>query len=221
MPSHRFFNLPDEKKRRILDAAVAEFSRVPFDQVSINKIVQNADIPRGSFYQYFENKLDLLSYVLVDLRKVMDDTIYITLQKTNGDIFAVILAILDLMISVGIQGEKQDLFRNVFPHLKMEESKYLFPSLQLHMLTEPPACCSENPELVQSFMDYADRLQNAGVSQDDLLDVMELVLALLQYTVSQIFFYPENVREIHRHFENKLAILKRGLCREETVHVKI
>ncbi len=219
MPSHRFFNLPDEKKRRIIDAAVAEFSRVPFDQVSINQIIHSADIPRGSFYQYFENKLDLLSFVLIDLRKVMNATIHDTLQKTNGDFFAVILAILDLMISAGIQDENQKLFRNVFPHLKLEESKHLFPYLQLHQLTEPPACVSGNQELILSFMDFSDRLQQAGASQDDILDVIEIILALLQYTVSQVFFYPENVMEIRRHFEKKLAILKRGLCREETVHV--
>lgn len=219
MPSHRFFNLPDEKKRRIIDAAIAEFSRVPFDQVSINQIIHSADIPRGSFYQYFENKLDLLSFVLSDLRKVMHTTIHHTLQKTNGDFFAVILAILDQLISAGIQGENQKLFRNVFPHLKLEESKYLFPYLQLHQLTEPPACVSDNQELILSFMDFSDRLQQAGASQDDILDVMEIILALLQYTVSQIFFYPENAKEIRYHFEKKLAILKRGLCREETVHV--
>lgn len=219
MPSHRFFNLPDEKKRRIIDAAIAEFSRVPFDQVSINKIIQTADIPRGSFYQYFENKLDLLGYVLNDLRAIMDETIRDTLRKTNGDFFSVILAILDLMISIGMQSEEESFFRNVFPHLKLEESKHLFPYLQLHQLTEPPACVSDNQELILSFTDFSNRLQQAGASQDDILDAMEIILALLHYTVTQIFFYPDNVKEIRLHFEKKLAILKRGLCREETVHV--
>lgn len=34
--------------------------RVPFEQTSIKNIVEDADIARGSFYQYFESKEDLL-----------------------------------------------------------------------------------------------------------------------------------------------------------------
>lgn len=215
MPSDRFLNLPDEKKQRIINAAITEFSRVPYDQVSINKIVRNAEIPRGSFYQYFENKLDLLSYVFTDLKKIMNVTILDTLQKTNGDIFSVVLAILDWMISMGIYGERQDLFRNVFPYLKLEEGKYLFPYLQLHMLTDTPICLNENQEILQFFLDYSNRLQQAGAVQEDILDTMEILHALLHYTVAQIFFYPQNVKTIRLHFEKKLAILKRGLCREE------
>ena len=35
MPTERFIRLPDEKKKVILEAAMDEFSRVPFDKVSI------------------------------------------------------------------------------------------------------------------------------------------------------------------------------------------
>ena len=67
MPTERFARLPAEKKEVIRKAAVSEFTRVPFEKVSINQIIQNADISRGSFYTYFEDKRDLLQYVFSDI----------------------------------------------------------------------------------------------------------------------------------------------------------
>ena len=60
MPKATFLQLPDEKKNKIIKAAKKEFERVPFEQTSIKNIVEDAEIARGSFYQYFESKEDLL-----------------------------------------------------------------------------------------------------------------------------------------------------------------
>ena len=59
MPTNTFFHLPEEKQQRLLDAAQIEFSRHSLQEASIANIVKLAGIPRGSFYQYFENKADL------------------------------------------------------------------------------------------------------------------------------------------------------------------
>ncbi len=60
MPKETFMNLPDAKKNKIIRAAKKEFERVPYEQASIKNIVEDANIARGSFYQYFESKEDLL-----------------------------------------------------------------------------------------------------------------------------------------------------------------
>ena len=67
MPADTFRNLPEEKRLRIFHAAVAEFSQQPFSQASINRIVKDAGIPRGSFYQYFADKEDLYLYVITEI----------------------------------------------------------------------------------------------------------------------------------------------------------
>ena len=51
-------------KNKIIKAAKKEFERVPFEQTSIKNIVEDAEIARGSFYQYFESKEDLLRIYL-------------------------------------------------------------------------------------------------------------------------------------------------------------
>ena len=63
MATERFLKLSQDKKDRILQAARHEFARVPFEDASINQIIKASGISRGSFYTYFEDKLDLLHYV--------------------------------------------------------------------------------------------------------------------------------------------------------------
>ena len=64
MCSETFLRLPEEKRTRFLDAAWEEFTKVPFTEASINKIVLRAKIPRGSFYQYFTDKKELFAYLI-------------------------------------------------------------------------------------------------------------------------------------------------------------
>ena len=63
MPTLRFLNLEEEKRRRILEAAKKEFSSYDYDKVSINRIIQESEISRGAFYTYFPDKDDLLVYL--------------------------------------------------------------------------------------------------------------------------------------------------------------
>lgn len=64
MPTKTFFNLDKEKRIRVLKAAKKEFSRVPLDKAVIANIAKEADIPRGSFYQYFISLEDLYVYLI-------------------------------------------------------------------------------------------------------------------------------------------------------------
>ena len=64
MPKETFYRLPDEKRERIMAAAEREFLENSFEAASINRIIKEAAIPRGSFYQYFEDKKDIFLYIV-------------------------------------------------------------------------------------------------------------------------------------------------------------
>lgn len=63
MPTPTFFNLPEEKRQRIVEAAMEEFAQHSFSCASIASIIERAQIPRGSFYQYFDGLKDLYKYI--------------------------------------------------------------------------------------------------------------------------------------------------------------
>ena len=64
MPKDTFFNLPDEKRILIEETAVDEFATWGFDNASINRIVDQCQIAKGSFYQYFDDKKDLFNHLM-------------------------------------------------------------------------------------------------------------------------------------------------------------
>lgn len=64
MPHPTFFNLPEEKRQKILECALDEFARHDYDSASISRIVARAGIAKGSLYQYFQDKSDLHRYLL-------------------------------------------------------------------------------------------------------------------------------------------------------------
>ncbi|MHB0857341.1 MAG: TetR/AcrR family transcriptional regulator [Anaerolineae bacterium] len=64
MPKPTFLNLPEDKRERIVQAATDEFAARGYRQASITHIVEQAGIPKGSFYQYFADKRDLFVYIL-------------------------------------------------------------------------------------------------------------------------------------------------------------
>ena len=95
MPTQTFFRLPEEKRERLMEAAWEEFMSVPFADASINRIVRAAQIPRGSFYQYFEGKEDLFFYLLGSLREEAFGLMTDALSKTEGDPFRGSLLLFD------------------------------------------------------------------------------------------------------------------------------
>lgn len=99
MPTSTFFNLPVSKRERLLDAAVAEFAQKPFDAVSINRIIHAAGIPRGSFYQYFEDKTDLFRYVLHGYVSQVERVVEQSLERCGGCPLELPLTLYDQIIS--------------------------------------------------------------------------------------------------------------------------
>lgn len=64
MPKPTFFNLPDDKRRTILDLAIDEFAAHDYQTASLSNIVVRAGIAKGSVYQYFADKRELYLYLL-------------------------------------------------------------------------------------------------------------------------------------------------------------
>lgn len=66
----RFEKLPEEKQRRILETAAREFIEHGYEKASLNRIIESAEISKGSMYYYFHDKAHL--YVAVVDRLMLD-----------------------------------------------------------------------------------------------------------------------------------------------------
>ena len=107
MPTSTFFRLPEEKRRRLMDASWEEFTQVRYVDASINKIIRGAKIPRGSFYQYFADKEDLFYYLLGEMQRYFTQVMERILEDTGGDLFAMPLAAFDRFVRRGGSADQE------------------------------------------------------------------------------------------------------------------
>jgi AcrR family transcriptional regulator len=66
MPTSTFFDLPAERRDRLVREAIVEFSERAFSEASLSEIARRSQIAKGSFYQYFADKLDLYRWLLTE-----------------------------------------------------------------------------------------------------------------------------------------------------------
>jgi TetR/AcrR family transcriptional regulator len=73
----KFYSLEPEKRERIINAALKEFARNGYEKASTNEIISEAEISKGSLFNYFSSKkglyLFLLDYVNEVIEKIYDE----------------------------------------------------------------------------------------------------------------------------------------------------
>ncbi len=80
-----FDNLPEEKRRRILEVATKEFAKKGYHDASISNIASKSGISVGAVYKYFDNKQDLF-LTIVDHSIDRMEKLLIGLAKADEDV---------------------------------------------------------------------------------------------------------------------------------------
>ena len=205
MPSTTFFRLPEEKRLRFLDAARAEFKRVPYGDASINRIITDAHIPRGSFYQYFADKDDLFRYLMGDIREYFLNTLAQILEDTHGDLFAVAPQAFDRLLTPAGQAT---------PHLShCIEIMQANPGMGPEWLFDPDA--NSVHDLLRGKLDLTSLRSREPefVCAAFSLTVMSLARAILD-----TLRHPEQ-RDLHRStLHTHIDIIKHGSIADKEEH---
>jgi len=82
----KFIALDQEKRERIINAALKEFARNGYDKASTNEIIKEAGISKGSLFNYFNSKRDLYLF-LIDYVVEVIDKIYDEVDWNKTDLF--------------------------------------------------------------------------------------------------------------------------------------
>ena len=96
-----FLNLSESKKQRVISAIIDEFAREDTNRVSINNIIEQANISRGSFYQYFDDKMDLVEVVFHYYAEQCVSEISKVIDISRGDIFYTYEECFSIMAELG------------------------------------------------------------------------------------------------------------------------
>ena len=202
MPTNTFFNLPAEKKHKILKAANKEFARVPLEQASIKNIVEDAEIARGSFYQYFENKQDLFDYIMTSKTGDMEKNLMEMIENENGNIINIFINMYDHLIEVGKIRRNNKLFRQIFENIKTSDNLMLTRKEEM------------NKKLEKTLQDlYSKNKDILNIKdEEEFKPVIEILAAITRRRIVASLKY-KNSAEARKDFLKEIEYIKRGILK--------
>lgn len=203
MPSERFYRLPEEKKIIIRQAIIKEYARVPIDKVSINKIIKAADISRGSFYTYFEDKWDILAYIFTDGQESMKSFCVENLNKNNGNIWKMLMDFLENAMDFCVNNGTFEFIRNVMEHSRSED---MFNSFSSKMNR-----CGEPDELELWIFEKADKSDFRHQGFKEFHCFLTVVMPLMG-TAMREFYLGSSKEQVMGEFKKKLELIRYGVC---------
>ena len=202
MPTNTFFNLPAEKKHKILKAANKEFARVPLEQASIKNIVEDAEIARGSFYQYFDNKQDLFEYIMTSKTGDMEKNLIEMIEQENGNIINIFINIYDHLIEVGKIRRNNKLFRQIFENIKTSDNL---------MLTRKEEMNKKLEKILQDLYSKNKDILNIK-NEEEFKLVIEILSAITRRRIVASLKY-KNSAEAREDFLKEIEYIKRGILK--------
>lgn len=199
MPKITFYNLPKEKKRTLIEAARNEFSRVPLYDASIANIVKTAGIPRGSFYQYFENKEDAFFYLLNEYVKSLSLHFVQNLKRHNGDIFSAMLEFYPIIIE---DEANYSFLKNAFLNMSYKIER-----------TFSKVVSSQDIEENMKEISILDRSKLNIENDKELSHVVQIILSVTFRNFVKKFAQDLTYEEAMNNYTTEMNLLKKGLSR--------
>lgn len=208
MPTERFYRLPEAKKQIIREAAMKEFARVPFEKASINQIIHNADISRGSFYTYFEDKQDVVRYLFEENSNKMKQLCQRELETNHGDYFAMIERLFEYFIqSMQDSEDMLHVAKNVFAY--EENAKLIgiqgFP---------PPSEMEKEDGPMRWIFALVDKSRMRWKDFGHFTSLMGMAMTVVALSAKQYYQYPDQLEAIRQNFLTSMEVLRYGAYRE-------
>ncbi|MEI5908075.1 helix-turn-helix domain-containing protein [Bacillus spongiae] len=197
MPSDTFFKLKEMKQQKIYDAAIKEFCRVPYEEVSIKNIVTTASIARGSFYQYFADKEDLFIYITHTIRGDMQ-----IVKSSQMDFF-------EFFISLA----KEELMK-----INAHQDDLSDKAKVLHNIAKSPIAIMifdrEMEKEVKNnsvFKKLVEKSYGTVFSKSEMNALMDLISQTMRSTILPVITKTKTVEEAMKDLTIKLNFIKKGV----------
>ncbi len=218
MPTQNFFNLPLPKQSNILAAARKEFSRVTFNEASINKIISDAEISRGSFYLYFKDKKDLVYYLVSEYVAKMVKNAADSLSRSDGDIFEIFIEMYDTTLEYKKTADcDTEVLKNLFYGMHSNSHS---PAEDIDM-QEMLGFVRQESGFLKIIASIDAKKLNVQ-SDSDLNDLFALLLSVTRQSISKALGQMYNSQESRVRFLNMINMIKYGVLKphEEGIGIR-
>ncbi|MCM3569499.1 TetR/AcrR family transcriptional regulator [Neobacillus mesonae] len=200
MPKQTFFHLPNDKQDTLIESAKEEFSRVPLHEAAIANIIKKAGIPRGSFYQYFEDKEDLFYYVLSQYSQKNYERFISFMKEEDGDLFETFIKAFQFMLKDHKNPEHKNFFRNAFLNMNYKLEKTLANNVY-----------EENQK--NQYLKMLDLIDTRSLNiknEHDLPSMIKIIMSVTFHNIIQVFVKDLSDEEALNQYIEHMELLKRG-----------
>lgn len=201
MPSKTFYNLSQEKQQKIIDASKKEFSNNLYQDVSLNQIIKNSNISRGSFYMYFTDKEDLYFYLLNEYKANFEKVIIKTLNDNNGEIFSAFENLFTLLSNNIIKNNNSNFIKKVFLNMN-----YLIAN---ELLRKRP-----NKTLEEYLLKHINKDYLVIKNECDILNLLHIIIMLFMDNLTKLVNEIEELNIIKKYYNEQLNLLKSAFYEE-------
>lgn len=203
MPKETFYRLPDEKRERIMAAAERELLENSFEAASINRIIKEAAIPRGSFYQYFEDKKDIFLYIVNTHKNEAFGFVESFIKDSDGDVFSFMRKAIDFMISAECS-EKVEGMKRIF------SQPWVFDMI----VSDTMKGKQEEANMPKGIMfKYIDKNQLNVENDDELIALINIFASISLGLFFKIFIMGKNMEidkeKIRKNIYDEIATLEK------------
>lgn len=205
MPTSTFLNLSKEKQDNIIEASLKEFKRVLLKDASINKIIKDANIPRGSFYNYFEDINDLYIYSINKYKKRFINIFEDSIKNRKGDLIETTKTIYDKIVYNCTLDENKQLIKNIFLNLNYNIS--IKNRLECEQL-------NDKYKIIE-LLEQIDKTKLNIKTEEELLYIIDIMIEIVMHGLIEIFLNNKKPEEIKDKITKQLEIIKRGIYKEE------
>ena len=195
-----FYNLPYEKRKRITDAVIKEFMERPNEKVSINRIIKTAEISRGSFYQYFDDKVDLIEIITKTMFDESSNKAREILKLSCGDLFVMYIKMFDYFDDYSSQKQTMKIMRNIVDSFKANDdlvSEYLKNRFNMALT---------NNEIYT----MVDRQNLKFQDNESVKCLIEILTQVLKNAIFDVFVAGCDREEVRERLIKKIDIIKQG-----------
>lgn len=206
LPKDTFFNLPEEKRQRIEEVAIQEFKDYSFDSSSINRIVENSEISKGSFYQYFHDKKDLYKHIMnIIIEKKLQYMSPVMMNPFNHDFFTLIREIYKSGLSFALENPdllaignrliadpNHEIYKEILNENK-DKSHEVFELLLSNAIKRGDIRKNLDIKMISylltsiniSIVDYYMEITNKREYSENMMEVIEKFIDFIQYGISK------------------------------------
>lgn len=192
MPTQTFLKLSKERQERIMQSARNEFSKHLYEEASINRIIKDINMCRGTFYLYFENKEDLYFYMLETLHDKANELVLDISNKEKGNIRRVFLSLYDYLTRID---DIRPLINNIFINFNTKHvEKVMSPKCDKHFFN------------LFDFKEY-------NINDEEKFIVLHVLETMLVQSIGIALRNKKDINKIRSIYVKEVDIILRGIER--------